>query len=41
MHNVNIVFPQEESGRFYNELKKTVQSSKIPFVMSLIGNEIP
>jgi len=37
MHEVNNFYPQEDSHKFFNELNKTIESSKIPFVMTLTG----
>lgn len=41
MHNVNNFYPREEEAKFFNELNKTVESSKIPFIMSLTGDKLP
>jgi hypothetical protein len=41
MHNVNNFYPEEDEIKFYNELKKTIESSKIPFLMTLTGSHLP
>ena len=41
MHNVNNFYPREDEAKFFNQLNKTVESSKIPFLMTLAGENVP
>lgn len=41
IHNVGEVFPEAEAGKFYNELSRCVELSKIPFIMTDSCERLP
>lgn len=41
IHNISIIHPVEEALKFYHELSRCVELSKIPFIMTNSGEKLP
>jgi hypothetical protein len=41
IHNVGWIFPENESNKFYSELTRCIEHSKIPFIMTDSCPELP